>query len=58
MASKNCQKKLNMLKITLILCPESQKRFDNNAQFELKIVQFYVLQGNKRKITLNIGPKN
>ena len=48
-----------MLKITPILCQKSQKGLDNNSQFELKIVQFYVFQGKKQtKITVIKGPKS
>ena len=48
-----------MLKITLIIGQKSQKRLDNNAPFELKIVQFYVIQGKKQtKITVIKGPKS
>ena len=59
MTSKKYQKKGNMLKITLIIGQKSQKKLDNNAPFELKIVQFYVIQGKKQtKITVIKGPKS
>ena len=59
MTSKKYQKKGNMLKITLIIGQKSQKGLDNNAPFELKIVQFYVIQGKKQtKITVIKGPKS
>ena len=39
-----------MLKITLIIYVKKVKKgLDNNAQFELKILQFYVFQGKKNK---------
>ena len=38
-----------MLKITLIIYVKKVKKgLDNNAQFELKILQFYVFQGKKK----------
>ena len=59
MTSKKYQKKGNMLKITLIISQKSQKELDNNAPFELKIVQFYVIQGKKQtKITVIKGPNS
>ena len=49
-----------MLKITLIIYVKKVKKgLDNNAQFELKILQFYVFQGKKKiKTTLIKRPKS
>ena len=37
-----------MLKITIIICHKCKKGLDNNAQFKLKVAQFYVLQGKNK----------
>ena len=47
-----------MLKITIIICHKCKKGLDNNAQFKLKVAQFYVLQGKKIKTTLIKSPRS
>ena len=42
----------------LLYVKNVKKGLDNNAQFMLKLAQFYVLQGKKIKITLIKGPRS